>query len=188
MFYPEIDETGEHIADRSGSNYGLMLRDVAPGNSLLIELPPEVPSWWDGTRWVAKPARPSLQHTWDRVGKSWTDPRTLAQLKTDKAGEMRDALQRAGTAPITVAGFVYDADSAAMAAIAQEVQLGALTPTALINWTLANNTVRPHTLSQLRSVALAIRTRNTADRARYEARRATIAAAATPAAVAAVVW
>lgn len=89
MFYPEIDETGEHIADRNGSNYELMLRDVAPGNSLLIDMPPAVPSWWDGGQWVAKPAQPSQRHVWDRAAKVWRDPRTAAEVEAELLAEVR---------------------------------------------------------------------------------------------------
>lgn len=188
MEYPEIDATGELVCIRTGSDYQKLLAAVAPGGALLVEQPPSVPSWWTGTQWMAKPPAPSAWHAWSPIAKTWTDPRTLDAAKTHKSAEMKAACDAAGLATITVAGYTYDADPDSLAAMAQEVQLGASTPTALIAWTLANNIVRSHTLTQLRNVALAIRTRNTANRARYEARRATITAATTHAAVAAVAW
>lgn len=188
MYYPEIDATGEHIANRSGSNYALLLQSLTPGNSLLTVAPPSVPSWWNGSGWAAKPAKPSDEHTWDATTKAWRDGRTLAGLKAAKAEQMRAAYGAAISAKLAVGGYIYDATADSLDAIAQEVQLGALTPTALIHWTLANNTVRAHTHAQLQAVAVAIRNRNTQARARYEARRSSVGSATTAAAVNAIVW
>jgi Domain of unknown function (DUF4376) len=188
MEYPEIDSTGELVCLRTGSDPERLAQSVAAGNSLLSTPAPDAPSWWDGTSWRAKPARPSSAHEWDIGAKFWRDSRSLQDARISRNGAMKAAMDSASSAQITVAGLTYDADPAAMAAMLQEVQLASLTPTAAINWTLANNVVRSHTLAQLRTVAQAIRTRNTANRAKYEARRAAISAALSIAAVDAVAW
>lgn len=93
MYYPEIDDTGEHVANRSGSNHALLLQSLTPGNSLLIVEPPDVPSWWDGAkaRWVAKSERPSNHHQWDRQTKQWHDPRTAEQVAAETLQAVRIA-------------------------------------------------------------------------------------------------
>jgi hypothetical protein len=188
--YPEINALGELVCLRSDSNYSRMLASIAPGNSLLIDMPPAVPSYWDEALqvWVKKPEQPSPRHTWRAQTRAWTDDRSLDEAKADKIAEMRIERDRADAAQINIGGYSYDAHPAAMAAICQELQLAALTPTAVIQWTLANNLVQSHTLPQLRAVAVAIRARNTASRARYEARRASISTATTADAVSLLVW
>lgn len=93
MQYPEIDSSGELVCTRSGSDYAMMLQSVGAGNSLLIVTAPEVPSWWDekALAWVAKPAKPSATHEWDRAAKAWRDPRTPDQIAADRLTAVRRA-------------------------------------------------------------------------------------------------
>ena len=47
--------------------------------------------WWDGDEFQFKPAQPGPGHEWDWTSHSWTDPRTLAQAKQQKGGQLRAA-------------------------------------------------------------------------------------------------
>lgn len=91
MDYPEIDSNGEIVCLRTGSNYEAMLHSVPDGHSLLIVPAPSAPSWWSETAltWIAKPARPSDQHDWDPLKKTWCDRRTAEELRAEAMAKLR---------------------------------------------------------------------------------------------------
>lgn len=159
MYFPEIDETGELVCLRSGSNPALMLSSVGAGNSLLIVEPPSEPSWWDAQAlaWVTKPAQPSPWCEWNRAAKAWADPRTLAELRAARWAEIKLARAAAEAAPLAVDGRVFDADADSQRRIAGAVQLAVIAPAGWsLDWTLADNTTATLTAAEVIAVGVAL--------------------------------
>lgn len=189
MDYPEIDATGELICTRSGSSMAAMLEQLPAGHALLIDLPPTVPSWWDGSQWVVKPAQPSEHCTWDGVAKAWVDPRALADLRAARWAEIKRVRAVAEVAPLAVAGRVYDADAESQRRIAGAVQLAVIAPPGWsIDWTLADNSVATLTAADVIAVGVALGAQVSAAHAVARVLRAQIDTAADAAAINAIQW
>ena len=216
MDYPEIDQHGELVCIRAGSNYTMMLQSVGDGNSLLIEMPPDVPSWWDdqALAWVAKPAQPSPWHRWDRVAKVWTDPRSATALKADRWVGIKSARAAAEVAPLTVDGRTYDADPESQRRISGAVQLALIAALSVhvasatpgepptqaerlaaldaagwsIDWTLANNAVATLTAAEVIAVGIALGAHVSAAHAAARLLRARIESAEDAPEINAITW
>ncbi len=141
---------------------------------------------------VDKPAKPSPHHKFNYTTKQWQDPRTLADLKTAKWIEIKQARDAAIAEPLPTPFGVFDADLGSSAKISQAVLLAnnltALGMAVAIDFTLADNTVARLDAAKMVQVGLALAGREQAVRAKATLLRAQIEAATTKAAVEAVVW
>ena len=80
----------------------LEIQPVAEGMTIREGEASPFADYFDGEAVIAKPARPSPMHAWDWTTKAWTDPRTLADLKSAK----REQINREW-AQANLTGFMF---------------------------------------------------------------------------------
>jgi Domain of unknown function (DUF4376) len=192
MDYPEIDQHGELVCIRGGSNYELMLQSVGVGNSLLIEMPPGVPSWWDSTTlaWVQKPEQPTEHHCWDVASKAWADSRSLGQVKDDRWNAVKGEREvRRQPLQVTAAGHVWDTDRTSRDLIRDALMEALIVGAGWSRvWTFADNSRGAVTVSDLQAVIIAYGGITDAVFQSASAMRDTIQAATTAEEAEAVGW
>lgn len=135
---------------------------------------------------------PSSRWRWSNATMQWEDRRTLAERKESRWGAIkaeRDAREFGG---FVWGGSVFDSDSLAQARIMGAVQMAVLAQAAgqrfVIDWTLADNTVRTLDAPAMIGVGLALGAHVNAQHETGRALRAKVLAAADEAALAAVAW
>lgn len=102
------------------------------------------------------PVKPSNHHKFNYTLKQWEDPRTLDDLKAEKWRNIkanRDSHEYGG---FTWDGSVFDSDATSQQRIAGALQLAQLSTTFIIDWTLADNSIRTLDAQEMGYVALAL--------------------------------
>ena len=155
---------------------------------MLGVLPPNAPSYWDGEVFILKPPPPSAHHIFDYTIKQWVDPRTLSDLQAAKCAQIKRDRDEAEFGGFTWDGSPFDSDAISQSRIHGALQLAALIPDFSIDWTLADNTVRALSGSELAAVGVALGLHVGTQHAKARVLRAQIEAATTVAEVDAVVW
>ena len=165
-------------------------RQAGPGESFL-----EVTTGVDDTsHYIADgapvpiPARHGNHHTFDYTTKQWVDPRTLSDLQVAKWEQIKRARVNAEFGGFTWDGSPFDSDAISQSRIQGALQLAALIPDFSIDWTLADNTVRALSGSELAAVGVALGLHVGTQHAKARTLRAQIEAATTADEVDAVVW
>lgn len=94
--------------------------------------------------------QPRANMAWDAATDAWVDARTLEQFKADKWAEIKAKRQDVEFSGFTWDGSTFDSDPLSQSRIQGAVQLAGLNPTAFtIDWTLADNTVRTLSATQM---------------------------------------
>ena len=134
------------------------------------------------------PTQPSPHHTFDYTTKQWVDPRTLSDLQVAKWEQIKRARVNAEFGGFTWDGSPFDSDAISQSRIQGAVQLAAMAPGFTIDWTLADNTVRALSGSELAAVGVALGLHVGTQHAKARVLRAQIEAATTATEVEAVAW
>ena len=150
--------------------------------------PPNAPSYWDGEVFILKPPPPSAHHTFDYTTKQWVDPRTLSDLKAAKWAQIKGHRDTAEFGGFTWDGSPFDSDAISQSRIHGALQLAALISDFSIDWTLADNTVRALSGSELAAVGVALWLHVGTQHAKARVLRTQIEAATTATEVEAVAW
>jgi hypothetical protein len=142
---------------------------------------------------VLFPARPSATQTWDWVAKHWADQRSLAQKREQRWELVKQWREQAEFSTFTWDGSVFDADEKSAARIAGAFALAlasqmAAAPYSQV-WTLADNTTRELSATDMVGVGAALGTHVGWTHSRGRELRARIEdPAATSEEIEAVVW
>jgi hypothetical protein len=162
-----------------------------PGHRAFAEAAPEN-SYRDGDVWVPMPARPSEAHVFSWVTKTWTDPRTLADVKAARWREMkrhRDLLEASG---FPYMGKRLDSDARSVQRINTAVQAAqaalASNEAFSITWTCADNSTLALDGTAMLGVPVALAVYADQLHQACKTLRAQIEAATTPAQVQAIAW
>lgn len=162
-----------------------------PGHRAFAEAAPEN-TYRDGDAWVPMPAQPSDAHVFDWATKTWSDPRTLAEVKAARWKAMkrhRDLLEASG---FPYRGKRLDSDARSVARINTAVQAAqaalAIGETFAIVWTCADNTTLALDGAGMLGAPVALALYADHLHQACKTLRAQIEAASTPAAVQAVAW
>ena len=134
------------------------------------------------------PTKPTPHHTFDYATKQWYDPRTLADFKTQQWDTIKRARSAAEYAGFTWDGSTFDSDAISQNRITGAVTLATLNSAFSIGWTLADNTARTLTATDMMAVGGALGTHVATQFAIGQALRAEIEAATDRAGVEDVVW
>lgn len=141
---------------------------------------------------IAKPARPSPEHTWDYASQAWIDARSLDEVKAQRWAQIkaqRDAIEFGG---FTWSDDEFDSDAESQARIMGAVQMALIAVQAeqpfTIDWTLADNTVRSMSAADIVSAGLALGAHVAAAHGIARTLRAAIEACTTAAEVEAISW
>ena len=100
--------------------------------------------------------RPSKAHVFDYSTKTWVDPRTLDEHKSAQWALIKAARDEAEFGGFTWDGSVFDSDQVSQARIQGAVLLATGNPNFVVDWTLADNTVRSLTADDLIVLSLAL--------------------------------
>ena len=105
---------------------------------------------------VDKPPQPSAIHYFDYSSKSWVDPRSLEDHKTAQWTLIKAARSEAEFGGFTWDGSMFDSDQVSQARIQGAVLLATSNPDFVVDWTLADNTVRSLTADDLIALSQAL--------------------------------
>lgn len=100
--------------------------------------------------------RPSNAHIFDYTTKQWVDPRSLEDHKSAQWALIKAARNEAEFGGFTWDGSIFDSDQVSQARIQGAVLLAANNPDFVIDWTLADNTVRSLTADDLITISQAL--------------------------------
>ena len=100
--------------------------------------------------------RPSKAHIFDYTAKQWVDPRSLEDHKTAQWALIKAARNEAEFGGFTWDGSIFDSDQVSQARIQGAVLLATDNPNFVVDWTLADNTVRSLTADVLIAISQAL--------------------------------
>lgn len=180
------DNTGRITAVLSGGG------SFSEGNVLEVSDPVSIGAdthYVQKGRLIAIPPRPSINHSFDYALKEWVDLRTLDERKAEKWEEIKAAREAAEFGGFTWDGSTFDSDELSQQRIAGAVQFANLNPTGfVIDWTLADNTVRTLNAQEMTAVGVAMGQHVNAQHAKARLLRQQIEAATTEAELDVIVW
>ena len=105
---------------------------------------------------VALPDKPGVHHKFDYPSKTWVDPRTLEEHKTAQWALIKAARNEAEFGGLAWDGSTFDSDQVSQARIQGAVLLATNNPNFVVDWTLADNTVRSLTTDDLNAISQAL--------------------------------
>ncbi len=105
---------------------------------------------------VALPDKPGIHHKFDYISKTWVDPRSLEEHKTAQWALIKATRNEAEFGGFTWDGSIFDSDQVSQARIQGAVLLATGNPNFVVDWTLADNTVRSLTADDLTVLSLAL--------------------------------
>lgn len=174
------DTNTTHVSDIPLESGNILVAGRSPNPEEYLDVP--------AMEFVQMPQRPSVHHTFDYTNKQWVDRRTLSALQVAKWEQIKRARVNAEFGGFTWDGSPFDSDAISQSRIQGALQLAALIPDFSIDWTLADNTVRALSGSELAAVGVALGLHVGTQHAKARVLRAQIEAAATADEVDAVVW
>lgn len=107
----------------------------------------EKTDYWNGSEFISIGNPPTPNHTFDYVIKEWVDLRTLDQIKAQKWAEIKSERDRIEFGGFEFEGNTYDSDQVSQGRI-----MGAASAGVDQVWTLADNSTRLLTASQLQQL------------------------------------
>ena len=107
----------------------------------------EKTDYWNGSEFISIGNPPTPNHTFDYVIKEWIDPRSLDEVKAQKWAEIKSERDRIEFGSFEFDGDIYDSDQVSQGRI-----LGAASAGVDQVWTLADNSTRSLSASQLQQL------------------------------------
>ena len=107
----------------------------------------EKTDYWNGSEFISIGNPPTPNHTFDYVIKEWVDLRTLDEIKAQKWAEIKSQRDQLEFGGFEFDGDIYDSDQVSQGRI-----LGAASAGVDQVWTLADNSTRLLTASQLQQL------------------------------------
>ena len=154
-----------------------------PSGCLAVSDPESLEVYFQDGYWHAMPEKPSQHHTFDYFSKSWSDMRSLDEVKAykwEQLKQQRNVLEFGG---FEFEGNIYDSDQVSQARI-----MGAVMAQVDQVWTLANNTTVDLTASQLMQLYQALQVHIASAHERGRIAREAIQAATTKEQIEAIVF
>lgn len=154
-----------------------------PSGCLAVSDPESLEVYFQDGYWHAMPEKPSQHHTFDYFSKSWSDMRSLDEVKAykwEQLKQQRNVLEFGG---FEFEGNTYDSDQVSQGRI-----MGAVMAQVDQIWTLANNTTVDLTASQLTQLYQALQVHIASAHERGRIAREAIQAATTKDQVEAIVF
>lgn len=154
-----------------------------PSGCLAVSDPESLEVYFQDGYWHAMPEKPSQHHTFDYFSKSWSDMRSLDEVKAykwEQLKQQRNVLEFGG---FEFEGNTYDSDQVSQGRI-----MGAVLAGLPQIWTLANNTTVSLSAEQLKSLYAALQMHVAIAHERGRIAREAIQAATTKDQVEAIVF
>ena len=151
-----ILHTSGKIESRISGNTDMINLNTGSNALFIDDIEPRSPNdYWDFDlhQFVSIGNPPTPNHTFDYVIKEWVDLRTLDEIKAQKWAEIKSQRDRIEFGGFEFEGDIYDSDQVSQGRI-----LGAASAGVDQIWTLANNSTRLLTASQLQQLYAALQT------------------------------
>ena len=145
-----ILHTSGKIESRISGNTDMINLNTGSNALFIDDIEPRSPNdYWDFDlhQFVSIGESPSPHHTFDYAIKEWVDLRTLDEIKAQKWAEIKSERDRIEFGGFEFEGDIYDSDQVSQGRI-----LGASIAGLDQIWTLANNSTRLLTASQLQQL------------------------------------
>ena len=144
-----VDSFGRIVKSFSNASDDFIKLNQSPKEIIIFTSPPKKDAYWDGgiQQFVELPDKPSKYHTFDYVIKEWIDPRSLDEVKAQKWAEIKSERDRIEFGSFEFDGDIYDSDQVSQGRI-----LGAASAGVDQVWTLADNSTRSLSASQLQQL------------------------------------
>lgn len=183
---PTFDDNGQKVYP------DIVTLNVPDGCTFIEGAPPSDSCYWGG-EWIEKPARPQPWDTWDPTTKTWIDARALDQVKAEQWEAVKAGRDATIFSTLTWDGSVFQVDDDSQQRIQGAVQLARLAQSAgqndwAISWTLADNSVRQLSITDMVNLGLALGTFVQSNWNKATSLRDQINAAQTAAEVEAIAW
>ena len=107
--------------------------------------------YWDGKRFISIGEAPSPNHKFNYALEKWIDPRSLAEIKTQKWTEIKSIREQLEFGGFEYKGNIYDSDQVSQGRI-----MGAAVAGIDQVWTLANNTTVELSATELQQLYAAM--------------------------------
>ena len=145
---------------------------------------------WDGQDFVdTGESKSSLaSNIWSKEQKKWVDGRDLEQKKADKWAEIKAGRSAEEFGTFEWTPFTFDSDETSQRRIQGAVQLAALDPNIVMDWTLADNTVQTFDAPELQGIGQALASHVNACHVKARDLRDQINAAKTEAELSVISW
>jgi hypothetical protein len=158
--YTSVDQYGDVLCTLDLPNAETAALNVPEGGELVEGDAPSQTHRWNGGFWQARPAQPSLNHTWVGSAGEWQDQRTLAQARASKWAEIKRERSKVEYGQFTWDGHTFDCDAVSQSRLQGAVQIATLAATSgqsfSVDWTLADNSVLTISAADLVNVAGAL--------------------------------
>lgn len=116
--------------------------------------------WADGyiqnSTFIQKTPKPSVYHVFDWTTKTWIDPRTLEDLKSEKWEEIKAIRDQKEYGGFIWNNYNFDSDQISQGRILGAAQLATILPSYSVDWTLADNSVITLNSADVLNVAAAM--------------------------------
>lgn len=137
---------------------------------------------------IQLPNKPSNWVIWNWETHSWVDPRPLTEVKAAKWLFIRDQRNQVEYGGLLWDGKTFDSDPTSQQRIMGAVQLAALNPDLIVDWTLKDNSVIELSSSDLQNLGIALAEHVNQVHKHARELRSQIDSASTNAEVDAIVW
>lgn len=188
IYWIEAFPSGQ-IYSSSSVPSGVTPTPIKGGSMIVVDrlCSPNESAYYDGE--VVNIGRPeTVHHEFDFALRAWVDRRDLAFYKDERWGLIKKARDDAEFGGFTWDGSVFDSDSVSQSRIQGAVVLAGGVESFSISWTLADNSTRLLSGSEMLGVGVALGEHVNAQHERARALRAQIAAATSVNALQAIVW
>ena len=151
-----ILHTSGKIESRISGNTDMINLNTGSNALFIDDIEPRSPNdYWDFDlhQFVSIGNPPTPNHTFDYVIKEWVDLRTLDEIKAQKWAEIKSERDRIEFGGFEFEGNIYDSDQVSQGRI-----LGASIAGVDQVWTLADNSTRSLSASQLQQLYAALQT------------------------------
>ena len=132
--------------------------DIPEGGALVVNqsMPAGDFFYFSKGAFHAIPEKPAGHYSFDYSKKAWVDPRTLEEHKTAQWALIKAARNEAEFGGFAWDGSIFDSDQVSQARIQGAVLLATNNPNFVVDWTLADNTVRSLTTDDLNAISQAL--------------------------------
>lgn len=192
MNFTLIDPTGEIVSTVSVPDDDHLAANTPAGTTAIEGDSPGVACYYKDGAWVVKPERPDEFHVWDAATKTWDDTRTIEQLREARWQEIKASREAVINSTFAWDGSVFDCDPTSQV----RIQGGVLDAMVAVQqsqpfsvaWTLADNTVRALSATDMVQVGLAMAMAIRDNFSRGQMLRSSINAATTAAQLESIQW
>ena len=182
------DDNGKIVRRKWGEENGVVQTAENSGLNFIYfdELPETEGKYVDNGELVDMPPQPAGFYDFDYTSKQWVE--NLESAKTDKWNDIKADRSGDEFGNFVWSDHTFDCDEVSQRRIQGAVQLSALDPSIVMDWTLANNTVQTFNATELQQIGQALASHVNACHVKARGLRDQINAAQTESELSVISW